>query len=78
MGQSDGRTRRRRDGPRMVSMSVSVPPDMRATIANAAEADGVADGVLARAALERGLPAEIDARRKRRAREAGRAAGRVR
>ena len=58
----------------MVSMSVSVPPDMRATIANAAEADGVADGVVARAALERGLPAEIDARRKRRAR-AGRAGG---
>ena len=75
MSQLDGRKRRRGDGPRLVPLSMSIHPDTRAAIANAAEADGVADGVLARAALERGLQAEIESRRKRRARAAGRNGG---
>ncbi|MDE0717861.1 MAG: hypothetical protein OXH64_07985 [Rhodospirillaceae bacterium] len=70
---ADGRKRKRGDGPRMVTITVSVPPATREAIRRAAIADGVADGALARAALERGLLHEIDARRKRRARDAERA-----
>lgn len=67
--------RRRGDNPPMKAVNVSLPEDVREALARAAEADGVADGSLARAALMRGLPLELDARRKRRARAAGRDSG---
>lgn len=67
--------RRRGDGPRLVRINVAIPPDAREALARGAEADGVADGTVARAAFLRGLPAELEARRKRRFRAAGRESG---
>lgn len=59
---------RRRDEGRRRPITVYVDSHIRQAIDQAAQADGVAPAVFARAALERGLPNEIDARRKRRAR----------
>ena len=58
--------RRRGDGPRLVHMTVAVKPETREAIRRIAAADGVADGALARAAIESGLPLQADLRRNRR------------
>ncbi|MCY3755091.1 MAG: hypothetical protein OXG99_13500 [Alphaproteobacteria bacterium] len=66
---------RRREEGRRIPKTVYIDAAIWQAIERAAEADRVAPGVLARAALERGLPGEIEARRKRRGREAGRERG---
>ena len=69
-------TRRRREQHYPVRIAVNVSADAGAALERAAEADGVALGVVARAALMRGLDAELDRRRKARKRAAGQTNGR--
>ena len=56
-------------------MSITVTQDMRAAIARAGEAYGLADGTVASMAVERGLPAVLESLRKRAGREVGREGG---
>ena len=51
-------------------MTVAIDPDTREAIRRIAAADGVADGVVARGAIESGLLLQADLRRNRRQRAA--------
>lgn len=69
-------TVRRREQHYPVRIAVNVSADAGAALERAADADGVALGVVARAALMRGLDAELDRRRKARRRATGQQNGR--
>ena len=61
---------RRSDGPPLESVHVRLEDSAMAKLRAAAKAEGIAYATFARAPLMRGLSLEIEARRKRRAREA--------
>ena len=65
----------RRVEAKMERVTVLLEPDTMTALRRAAEADDMSLGSVARAALARGLPAELERRRKRRAREAGQGNG---
>ena len=63
---------RRKDGPPVKRLALTVPVELYEAVQRAALADGLATATFAAACLERGLPLEAEVRRKRRARAAGR------
>ena len=65
------RGRRRSLEAARAKVSITVPADTRAAIARAGETYELADGTVAKMAVERGLPAALESLRKRTGREGG-------